>query len=45
MIKQISHNQKLLGIIVTKEFHKEGIEFFTSNDMSQQMANVSESGK
>ncbi|HBM15436.1 MAG TPA: hypothetical protein DD381_03700 [Lentisphaeria bacterium] len=41
MIKQISHNQKLLGIIIPKDFHKEGIEFFTSNDMSQQLAFMS----
>lgn len=41
MIKQILHNQKLLGIIIKKDFHKDGVEFFTENDLSQQLAFMS----
>jgi len=41
MIRQIINNQKLLGIIIKKDFYKEGIEFFTPNDLSQQLAFMS----
>jgi mannose-6-phosphate isomerase-like protein (cupin superfamily) len=38
MIENISHNGKLLAIIIPTEFDKPGIHFFTSNDLSQQLA-------
>ena len=41
MIKQIHNKEKLLGIIVKKDFHKEGIEFFTDDELSQQLAFMS----
>ena len=41
MIKQIFNKEELLGIIVTHDFQKDGIEFFTENDLSQQLAFMS----
>jgi len=41
MIKQIFNNKILLGIIVKNDFHKDGIEFFTESDLSQQLAFMS----
>lgn len=38
MIQQIIHGDKLLSIIIRHSFQKEGIEFFTPNDFSQQLA-------
>lgn len=38
MIQQIIHNGKLLSIIIRKNFEKNGIEFFTPDDFSQQLA-------
>lgn len=38
MIQQITHNQKLLAIIISRNFKKAGIEFFTPDDFSQQLA-------
>ena len=40
-IKQITSKENLLGIIVTHDFQKDGIEFFTENDLSQQLAFMS----
>jgi len=37
MIERISHNDLLLGIILRVSFVKDGIEFFTSDDSSQQL--------
>jgi len=37
MIK-IEHNEKTIAIIIPQEFEKYGIEFFTPNDYSQQLA-------
>jgi len=37
MIK-IEHNNQVYAIIIPAEFEKEGIEFFTPNDYSQQLA-------
>lgn len=37
MIEQIDFNGKLLSIIIRKEFKKDGIDFFTPNDFSQQL--------
>ncbi len=38
MIENISHNDKLLAMIVRSQFQKDGIEFFTPDDFSQQLA-------
>ena len=38
LIEQIINNESLLAIIIRSNFNKEGIEFFTPNDFSQQLA-------
>ncbi|MDK9694555.1 MAG: hypothetical protein OEL19_09985 [Sulfurimonas sp.] len=38
MIQQITHNDRLLSIIIRRNFEKNGIEFFTPDDFSQQLA-------
>ncbi len=38
MIKKIFHNGTLLSIIIESDFDKEGIEFFTPDNFSQQLA-------
>lgn len=38
MIKKITHNGKLLAIIIKKDYSKDGVEFFTPDDFSQQLA-------
>lgn len=38
MIKEIISNNKLLAIIINKDFHNEGIHFFTPDSFSQQLA-------
>ncbi len=38
MIQQIKHNNRLLAIIIPKEYKDEGIQFFTPPDFSQQLA-------
>ena len=38
MIQQIIHNNQLLSIIIRRNFEKDGIDFFTPNDFSQQLA-------
>lgn len=38
MIKQITDNDKILAIIIKANYTKEGVEFFTPNDFSQQLA-------
>ncbi len=38
MLQQVSHKNKLLSIIIRKNFEKNGIEFFTPDDFSQQLA-------
>ena len=46
MIENIKHSNDTLAIIVRKDFHEEGIHFFTSNEFSQQLAYMSHpSGK
>ena len=37
-VLHISYAGKLYAIIVRREFHREGIEFFTPRDFSQQLA-------
>ena len=38
MIENISYNNQLLAIIVSHRFKKNGIHFFTPDDLSQQLA-------
>jgi hypothetical protein len=38
MIQQIIHGNKILAIIIKRNFQKDGIEFFTPDDFSQQLA-------
>lgn len=38
MITEISHNGRLLALIVSNRFNQPGIHFFTPNDFSQQLA-------
>jgi len=37
-IERLDHEDKLLAIIIRSDFSKEGIEFFTPGDFSQQLA-------
>ena len=41
MIEEVHYQTEVLAIIVRRDFHKEGIHFFTSNDLSQQLAYMS----
>ena len=41
MIEKVHFQTEVLAIIVRRDFHKEGIHFFTSNDLSQQLAYMS----
>lgn len=38
MIRQITRDNKVLAIIIGRGFQKDGIEFFTPDDFSQQLA-------
>ena len=38
MIEKIINNEKLLSIIIRAEYKSDGIEFFTPDDFSQQLA-------
>ncbi|MCY6412412.1 hypothetical protein QTA56_09740 [Acinetobacter sp. VNH17] len=38
MIENIIYNNQLLSIIIRRNFEKQGIEFFTPDDFSQQLA-------
>jgi mannose-6-phosphate isomerase-like protein (cupin superfamily) len=38
MIQHIIHGNQLLSIIIRRNFEKDGIEFFTPDDFSQQLA-------
>lgn len=38
MVEYIKHNEQLLAIILKNNFRKDGIHFFTSNELSQQLA-------
>ncbi len=38
MIEQVIDHNQLLALIVTHEFNKPGIHFFTPNELSQQLA-------
>lgn len=37
-MKKVIHNGQLIAIIIPHDFSKEGIEFFTPNELSQQLA-------
>jgi len=38
MIEEIKHNNEILAIIISHNFSKDGISFFTPDDFSQQLA-------
>lgn len=38
MIKQINYNGKMLAIIIKANYSKDGVEFFTPDNFSQQLA-------
>lgn len=38
MIEKVIHNNRFLAIVIRSGYKKEGIEFFTPNDFSQQLA-------
>ncbi|GHU94504.1 hypothetical protein FACS189479_07320 [Spirochaetia bacterium] len=38
MIEQITHNNKILAIIIRHDYSNQGITFFTPDDFSQQLA-------
>lgn len=38
MLKKIVHNDRLLSVIIRQNYEKDGIEFFTPDDFSQQLA-------
>ena len=37
MVETITHNEQIYGIIISKDYTKEGIDFFTPDSFSQQM--------
>jgi mannose-6-phosphate isomerase-like protein (cupin superfamily) len=41
MIEKITHCHQILAIIISKDFHKPGIHFFTPDEFSQQIAYMS----
>jgi mannose-6-phosphate isomerase-like protein (cupin superfamily) len=38
MMEQLTHNHKLLAVIIRHDYNKSGIHFFTPDDFSQQLA-------
>lgn len=38
LVQNIEHNGKTLAIIIKNNYSKDGVEFFTPNDFSQQLA-------
>ena len=38
MVEKVTHNGILLSIIIRSDYHSSGIEFFTPNEYSQQLA-------
>ncbi len=38
LVKQIEYNGKTLAIIIKNDYSKDGVEFFTPNEFSQQLA-------
>ena len=43
MIEEVKYNDQLLALIVRNEFKKNGVEFFTPNDFSQQLGYMNRS--
>ncbi len=41
MIENIQHKEKTIAIIIYKDFHQEGITFFTKNDVPLQLGYMS----
>ncbi len=41
MIRNITHNDQNLAIIIKRDYSKDGIEFFTPDEFSQQLAYMS----
>lgn len=41
MIKNIKYNDKLYAILIKSDYHKDGVDFFTPDDFSQQLAFMS----
>lgn len=37
MVETITHNEQIYGIFISKDYTKEGIDFFTPDSFSQQM--------
>lgn len=37
MIETIKHNEQIYGIIISRNYRKDGIDFFTPNEFSQQV--------
>jgi len=37
-MEEIKHNNEILAIIISHDFNKDGISFFTPDDFSQQLA-------
>jgi hypothetical protein len=37
-VEKINHGSSLLAIIISSDYSNDGIEFFTPNDFSQQLA-------
>lgn len=38
LIEKVIHNNQIYAIIIRSDYSKEGVEFFTPNDFSQQLA-------
>ena len=38
LVKQIEYNGRIFAIIIKNDYSKDGVEFFTPNDFSQQLA-------
>ena len=38
MIEKVMHNEEMLALIIRADFRKDGIEFFTPGEFSQQLA-------
>ena len=42
MIEQIMHNNEILAIIINSNYSAQGIQFFTPDEFSQQLAYMNE---
>lgn len=38
LIEEIRHNSELLAVIISSRYNKQGVSFFTPNELSQQLA-------